>query len=106
MTYNFNQQSFSKKLKCLGVVKNPDGFKAFYSAIGNIHVYQNHNGSYGDICTNCCHNFFNNQRFRQKNCSHCYLNYIYYYCTGNPTSHISLPDMKKWLQKIAKDRGI
>ena len=66
MTYNFNAQSFSQKMKCLGVVKNPDGFKAFYSAIGNIHVYQNHNGSYGEICINCRHKFFSNRRFKKK----------------------------------------
>ena len=66
MTYDFNAQTFSQKLKCLGVVKNPDGFKAFYSSIGNIHVYQNHNGSYRNICINCRHKFFNNRNFRKK----------------------------------------
>ena len=105
-TFEFsnNKHELSKSLNSIGKTKNPDGFKGFYSALNIIHIYNLHDGNYRGICSNCYNYVYNTHCYNKSKCDHHEHN-IYYRCTGNPTQHFSIGDLKKFVKNIAVERG-
>ena len=106
-TFEFinNKPELTIDLHSVGVIKNHNGFKSFFSALQTIHVYNLHDGSYRAICSNCYNKFYNINLYNQSKCDHHSIYNIYYCCTGNPINHFSINDIKKLIANISIQRG-